>query len=272
MLSGKISIRTTIILWNYFQVCSGLKIFFQVLVKWSSNFWEVSLSDQLIFRECRSSDGFWNVENLVINLKIKVSIILTYFVEIERKLARDRTIQPGLQVSRPILRQNILATGVPFANSRHTGIHTFAAIYVFHCRLAEEKEHVTADIVRSHEIWFWNKFKRRWWLIQEIIEIFIITPAIRETANSCLLDSRKLLKGKKLPVWVELSENFKIREITGAMRGTIKRTFGRTSNYLGEETSFILGGSKTAFPPHIWLRKNCPSFSCHFYDFSRYKR
>lgn len=85
---------------------------------------------------------------------LKIKMQLTYFVEVEWKFARDRAIQPGFQVSRPILRQNIFAASVPFTNSRHPRIHAFAAIYVFHRRLAEEEEYVAADVVRSHEIRF----------------------------------------------------------------------------------------------------------------------
>lgn len=79
---------------------------------------------------------------------------LTYFVEVEWKFAGYRAIQSCLQISRPILRENIFPACVPFANSRHAGVHTFPAIYVFHGRLAEKEEHVAADVVRSHEIRF----------------------------------------------------------------------------------------------------------------------
>lgn len=79
---------------------------------------------------------------------------LTYFVEVERKFARYRAVQPRFQISRPVLRQDIFTAGVSFADSRHAGVHALPAIYVFHRRLAEEEEYVAADVVRSHEIRF----------------------------------------------------------------------------------------------------------------------
>lgn len=81
-------------------------------------------------------------------------MLLTYFIEVEGEFARYRTVQPSLQISRPILGQYILTTRVPFANSRHAGIDAFAAVYVFHGGLTEKEEHVATDVVRSHEIGF----------------------------------------------------------------------------------------------------------------------
>jgi hypothetical protein len=78
--------------------------------------------------------------------------ILTYLVEIKRELAGYRTIQSGLEVCGPILREYIFTAGVPLAHSRHAGIHTFTAVYVLDRGLAEKEEHVAADVVRSHEI------------------------------------------------------------------------------------------------------------------------
>jgi len=78
--------------------------------------------------------------------------ILTYFVKIKRELAGYRTIQSGLEVCGPILCEYIFTAGVPLANSRHAGIHTFTAIYVFDRGLAEKEEHMAANVVRTHEI------------------------------------------------------------------------------------------------------------------------
>lgn len=80
--------------------------------------------------------------------------ILTYFVEVKWKLAGYRAIQSGLEVRGPILREYVFTAGVSFANSRHAGIHTFTAVYVFDRGLAEKEEHVAADIIRSDKIWF----------------------------------------------------------------------------------------------------------------------
>lgn len=81
-------------------------------------------------------------------------VILTYLVEIKRKLAGYRAIQSGLEICSPILREYIFTAGVPLANSRHAGVHTFTTVYVFDCGLAEKEEHVATDVVRAHEIRF----------------------------------------------------------------------------------------------------------------------
>lgn len=80
------------------------------------------------------------------------ALILTYFVEIKRELAGYRAIQSGLEVRGPILREYIFTAGVPLANSRHAGIHTFTAVYIFDRGLAEKEEHVAADVVRPDKI------------------------------------------------------------------------------------------------------------------------
>lgn len=78
--------------------------------------------------------------------------ILTYFVEIKRELAGYRAIQSGLEVCGPILREYIFTAGVPLANSRHAGVHTFTTVYIFDRGLAEKEKHVAADVVRPDEI------------------------------------------------------------------------------------------------------------------------
>lgn len=85
--------------------------------------------------------------------------ILTYFVEIKRELARYRAIQSGLEVCGPILREYIFTASVPLADSRHAGIHTFTAVYVFDRGLAEKEEHVAANVERTHEVRFYKDKK-----------------------------------------------------------------------------------------------------------------
>lgn len=85
-----------------------------------------------------------------------IRLILTYLVEIKRKLAGYRAVQPGLEIRRPILREYIFTASVSLADSRHAGVHTFAAIYVFDRGLAEKEEHVAADVVRAYEIGLWK--------------------------------------------------------------------------------------------------------------------
>lgn len=80
--------------------------------------------------------------------------ILTYFVEIEGELAGNGTIESSFQVRGPILVEDMLATGVFLADTRHSRINTFAAIYVLDGCFAEEEEHVLTDVVGSNEIWF----------------------------------------------------------------------------------------------------------------------
>lgn len=79
-------------------------------------------------------------------------IILTYFVEVKWKLAGNRAIQSGLEVCGPILREDIFTPGVSLADSRHAGVHTFAAVDVLDRGLAEKEEHVAADVIRTHEV------------------------------------------------------------------------------------------------------------------------
>lgn len=81
-----------------------------------------------------------------------MTLILTYLVEIKWKLAGYRAIQSGLEVCGPILREYIFTSGVSLADSRHAGVHTFAAVYVLDGGLAEKEEHVAADVIRTHEI------------------------------------------------------------------------------------------------------------------------
>lgn len=87
-----------------------------------------------------------------ISRRPQYTLILTYLVEIKRKLAGYRAVQPGLEVRGPILREYIFTTSVPLANSRHTGVHTFTAVDVFDRGLAEKEEHVAADVIRAYEV------------------------------------------------------------------------------------------------------------------------
>lgn len=97
-------------------------------------------------------------------------MLLTYLIEVKRKFARYRTIQSGLEVRGPILRQYILTTRIPFADSSHTGIHTFTTVYILDRGLAEKEEHVIANVIGTYEIWFCKK-NREWKIIDCLINL-----------------------------------------------------------------------------------------------------
>lgn len=80
--------------------------------------------------------------------------ILTYFVKVERKFTRNGTVKTSLEVCRPILRKNVLATGISFANPRNPRIDRLAAVNVLDSSFTEEEKYVLADIKRADEIRF----------------------------------------------------------------------------------------------------------------------
>lgn len=90
-----------------------------------------------------------------------VKVKLTYFVEVERELARDGTVEPRLEVGGPVLAEDVLATRVTFADSRNPRIHVLATVDVLHCCLSVEEQDVLANVVRAHKLRFWKKFKIR---------------------------------------------------------------------------------------------------------------
>lgn len=78
----------------------------------------------------------------------------TYFVEVEGKLSRYGAVETGLEESGPVLRQDVLAAVVLLADARHARVYVLAAVDVLDGRLAEEKVHVVANVVRADKVWF----------------------------------------------------------------------------------------------------------------------
>lgn len=76
----------------------------------------------------------------------------TDLVEVERELAGDGAVEPGLEIRGPVLRQDVLAAVVLLADARHAGVHVLAAVDVLDRRLAEEKVHVVPDVVRPGKV------------------------------------------------------------------------------------------------------------------------
>lgn len=81
--------------------------------------------------------------------------VLTDFVEVERVFAGYGTVEPSFQVSGPVVVENVLASRVLFAHSGHSRKYAFAAVDVLDGGLAEEEEHVLADVVGAHKVRFW---------------------------------------------------------------------------------------------------------------------
>lgn len=75
-------------------------------------------------------------------------------VEVERELARDAAVDAGLQVGGPVLVQNVLATGVLFADAGNPRVDRLAAVDVLHGRFPEEEIDVLADVKRSDKVGF----------------------------------------------------------------------------------------------------------------------
>lgn len=82
-----------------------------------------------------------------VSLNRVVRVELTYFVEVERKLARDGTVESRLEVGCPVLAEDVLATCVAFADARNSRIHVLATVDVLYCRLSVEEQDVLANVV-----------------------------------------------------------------------------------------------------------------------------
>lgn len=79
---------------------------------------------------------------------------LTYFIKIKRKLSGDATVKSCLQVSGPILAEDVLPARVPFADSRHPRVDRLAAVDVLYGGLPEEEQHIFTHVEGTHEVWF----------------------------------------------------------------------------------------------------------------------
>lgn len=80
--------------------------------------------------------------------------VLTNLVEVERIFSGYGTVEPSLQVRGPIVVEYVFATRVFLAYSRHAGKYALAAVDVLDGSLAEEEEHILANVVRAHKVRF----------------------------------------------------------------------------------------------------------------------
>jgi len=88
-------------------------------------------------------------------------VYLTDFVEIEGKFAGNRAVEPSLEESGPVLRQDIFAAVVFFADACDARVHVLAAVDVLDGRFTEKEIDVVADVVRSDEIGFCESTKQK---------------------------------------------------------------------------------------------------------------
>lgn len=79
---------------------------------------------------------------------------LTDLVKVEWIFAWDGTIETSFQIGGPVVHQDILPTGVSFANSSYPGVDILPAVHVLHSGLPEEEVNVFANVIRSNEIRF----------------------------------------------------------------------------------------------------------------------
>ena len=86
---------------------------------------------------------------------------LTDFVEVEGEFAGDGAVEASLEEGGPVLRQDVLAAVVLFADAGHARVHVLAAVDVLDGRLAEEKVHVVSDVVRADKVRFCGGPSRR---------------------------------------------------------------------------------------------------------------
>lgn len=82
---------------------------------------------------------------------------LTYFIEVERELPRYAAVEPGLEVSGPVLAEYVLAARVALAHAGHARVHRLPAVDVLHRGLAEEEQHVFTHVEGTHEVWLWRQ-------------------------------------------------------------------------------------------------------------------
>jgi len=75
-------------------------------------------------------------------------------VEVERELAGDAAVEPGLQVGGPVVGQQVLSTHILLAHAGNPGIDGLATIDVFHGGLTEEEVHVLPNVEGPYEVRF----------------------------------------------------------------------------------------------------------------------
>lgn len=77
---------------------------------------------------------------------------LTYLVEVEGELSRDAAVESCLEVSSPVLREDVLPASVPLADPSNPRVDTLAAVDVLHGCLTKEEENVLLDVKGSNKV------------------------------------------------------------------------------------------------------------------------
>nr|CAD7404928.1 unnamed protein product [Timema cristinae] len=85
--------------------------------------------------------------------------LLTYLVKVEGEFPRNGAVESGLEVSGPVLTEDVLATRVLLADPGHPRVHALPAVNVLHGGLPEEEEHVLSHVVCPHEVWLCEVLK-----------------------------------------------------------------------------------------------------------------
>lgn len=83
-------------------------------------------------------------------------------VEVEGKFAWNAAVQTSLQICRPVLAEDVLATGVLFADASNTWVNRFPAIDVLDRCFTEKEVDIFVGVERSHKIWFLKKKSKKW--------------------------------------------------------------------------------------------------------------
>lgn len=84
-----------------------------------------------------------------------------YLIEVERKLARNATVEPGLQIGGPVVGQKILAPDILLADTCNARIDRFAAVDVLHGSFPEEEIHVVPDVKWAHKVGFYTGERKK---------------------------------------------------------------------------------------------------------------
>ncbi len=75
-----------------------------------------------------------------------------YLVEVVGELPGDGAVEPGLQVGRPILVEDVLAACVALADACNARVDTLAAVHVLDGNLTEEEVDILADLVGADKV------------------------------------------------------------------------------------------------------------------------
>lgn len=75
-------------------------------------------------------------------------------IEVEGEFTGNAAIDSRLQISRPILAEDVLAAGILFADTCNARVDRLSAIDVFNSCLTEEEVHIVTNVEGSHKVWF----------------------------------------------------------------------------------------------------------------------